>query len=33
MKKALIVKYTENNVEYWGYYYKDILMQHTLKQG
>ncbi len=22
MKKALIVKYTENNVEYWGYYYK-----------
>lgn len=21
MKKALIVKYTENNVEYWGYYY------------
>lgn len=20
--KALIVKYTENNVEYWGYYYK-----------
>lgn len=22
MKKALIVKYTENNVKYWGYYYK-----------
>lgn len=22
MTKALIVKYTENNVEYWGYYYK-----------